>query len=114
MRVVGSFDGGLVAAETVGEKTGNAPDRRYADPCEIVNFSVGQSLLQVLDDLPTVHERLELRRSAQVLEEAAAFVDRLEAADSRTERVFSTRLLAGRFVAVGLHSLYQCNSVLVH
>mgnify|MGYP001547517999 CR=1 FL=1 len=114
VRVVGTFDRGLVAAETVGEETGNAPDGRYTDPCEIVNFPVGQALLQVLDDLPAIHEGLELRRGTQILEETATFVDRLEAAHRRTERVFSTCLLAGCFVAIGLHDLCQCNNVLVH
>jgi len=114
VRVVGTFDCGLVAAETVGEETGNTPDGRYTDPSEIVNFSVGQALLQVLDNLPAIHERLQLRRGTQVLEETAAFVDCLEATDSGAQRVFGARLLAGCFVPIGLHDMYQCNNVLVH
>ena len=114
MRVVGTFDRGLVAAETVSEETGYTPDSRYTDPCEVVNFSVGQALLQVLDHLPAIHERLELGRCAQILEEAATLVDRLEAADSGAERVFGARLLAGCFVAIGLHNMYQCNNALGH
>ena len=114
VRVVGTFDRGLVAAETVGEETGNAPDGRYTDPCEVVNFSVGESLLQILDDLPAIHERLEFCRGAQILEESATLVDRLEATDSIAKRVFGARLLAFCFVAIGLHVLYQRINVLVH
>ena len=114
MRVVGTVDRGLVAAKTVGEETGNAPDRRDADPGEVLNFSVGQALLQVLDHLPAIHECLEFRGGTQVLEEPPTFIDGLEAADSSAECVFGTCLLAFCFVAVGLHYLYQCNNALVH
>jgi hypothetical protein len=47
-----------------------------------MNFSVGQALLQVLDHLPAIHERLEFGRGTQILEETATLVDRLEATDS--------------------------------
>ena len=113
VRVVGTFDRGLVAAETVGEETGNAPDGRYTDPGEIMNFSVGQALLQVLDHLPAIHERLEFGRGTQILEETATLVDRLEATDRIAERVFGACLLASCIVAVGLHNVYQCNNALV-
>lgn len=114
VRMVGTFDRGLVAAETVREETGNAPDGRYADPGEVVNFSVGQALLQVFDDLPAIHEGLEFRGSAQILQESSTLVDGLEAADSSAERVFGACLLAFCFVTIGLHALYQRNNVLVH
>ena len=113
MRVVGTFDRGLVSAETVGEKTGDAPDGRNADTREAVYFPVGQALLQEFDDLPTIHERLQLCRSAQILEEIAAFVDGLEAAESSAQSVLGTCLLTFCFVSVGLHSMYQCINALV-
>ena len=68
-----------------------------------MNLPVGQILLQVFHYLPTVDERLELRRSAEVFKEIAALFDALETIDRGEKSAFCVGLLAPGFVAVGLH-----------
>jgi hypothetical protein len=107
--VMGSFDSSLVAAETVREESRDASDRRHTDASEIVNLSIGQTLLEILDDLPSVDEGLEFCRRAQVFEEIPSLLDTLEAHDSLEESVFRPGLLALGLVAVWFH---DCISVL--
>ena len=81
----------------------DAPDRRYADTGQVVNLAVGQVLLQQLDHLPAILERLQLRRGAEVLEEIAALVDRSQADDGFEKRVLGRFLAALTVVTVRLH-----------
>jgi hypothetical protein len=103
VRVVSPFDSGLVAANAVREETGNATDRRYADAGKVVNPTVGQSLFEIGDDLPAINERLEFGGSAEVLQETAALVDRLETDQGFEEVVLGTFLFAASVVSIRFH-----------
>ena len=70
-------------------------------------------MLQVLDDLPAIDERLKFRRRAQVLEEIAALLGALEADESLEQARLRRVLLALGFVSIGFQ-VYQCINVLVH
>ena len=72
------FQGGRIAAETVGKKAGDPANRGYAYAGQIVNAAVREVLLQELNDLPTVDERLQFRRGTKVLEEIPNLVDVLK------------------------------------
>jgi hypothetical protein len=63
---------GLITAVTRNEKASDAAYGRDRNTGEIVNFAIGQAILQILDHRPPIYERLELRRSAQIPEELLA------------------------------------------
>ena len=65
----------LVTAKTVGQAAGDAPDRGNTDTGEVVDLPVGEVLLQVFDNLPSIDERLKFGWRAQILEEIAAFIE---------------------------------------
>ena len=111
MGVMGPLYRGLVAAETVRQKSRDSSNGRHTDAREIVNFSIGQTLLKVFDDLPSVDESLEFCGRAQILEEISALLDRLEAHQGLEERVLRSGLLALGLVTVRFH---ECNSVLTY
>ncbi len=98
-----SIDRGLIAAGAVAKTTCDAPDRGHAHAREIMNLSVGQFLLQVCDHLPAINQGLQLRRSAKVLEEEAAFFHALQRDNGIEQCVFGALLLAFGFVAIWLH-----------
>ena len=81
----------------------NPSDRGHADAGQVVNLPVRQALLKVFDCLPTIDERLQLGRRAQVAKQLAALGDGLHADDGREKRVLGFRLAALRIVTVGLH-----------
>ena len=105
MGIVSPFDGGLVAPESIRQEAGDATYGRDADPREIVNLAVGQALLQVFDDLPAVYERLEFRGRAQILEEIAALVARLQADDGLEKGILGTHSAPVAVVSVRLHNV---------
>ena len=77
-----------IAAESIAQEPRNAADRGHADPRQDVDAPLGQVLLQHLHDLPAIHQRLQFRGRAQVLEKAAALADVLQADDRTKQRVF--------------------------
>ena len=109
MRLVCTFDCGLVTAIAVCQKPRYAANGRYTHACQLVDLTVGQALLQVFNDLPTIDECLELGRSAKVLEEVAAFNGRLEADDCLEKGVLCLGLLA---LCVGSIRFHGCINVL--
>jgi hypothetical protein len=40
-----------------------------------MDLAIGEALLEKFDHVPAINERLEFRRSAQIPQEIAAFVD---------------------------------------
>lgn len=107
--MVDTFDSGLVTAETVSQETGDAPDRGYADSCQFVDSSVGQVLLQTLDNLPAIDERLKFCRRTEILKEKPTFLNAIEAVDRCEQGAFSACLLASGFITVRFH---LCSTVL--
>ena len=71
--VRGSVDGGLVAAGAVGQATSYATDGCYADAGQVMNFSIGEVLLKIFDDLPPVDQRLKFGGRTQIIKEVAHF-----------------------------------------
>ena len=65
----------------------DATDGCHADPGQIMNLAIRESLLQQLDHLPPIDQGLELGRGTQVTEEIAAFLDGLETDDCTKEGV---------------------------
>lgn len=106
-----SVDGGLIAAGAIAKTTCDAPDSCHAHAREIVDFSVRQFLLQAGDHLPAINQGLQLRRSAKVFEEQAAFLRALQRDNGIEQCVFGTLLLAFGFVAIWFHS---CINVLTY
>ena len=105
----GATQGYLVAAESVRYEPCNTAYGGDADAGQVVNPAVGQVLLQQLDDVPAVDECLKLSWRAQVLEEPAAFIDRVQAANRLEKCILGGFLVPGAVVTVGLHN---CSSVL--
>ena len=101
--VVETFESGLVAAEAVGQKARDTPDRSDADTGHVVDLAIGKALFQVFDHLPAVDQRLKLGRRTEILEEVAALADVLEAENSLEQGVFGASNATVRFVTVGLH-----------
>ena len=110
MGLLGTFDGGLVTTETVGEESRDPPDRGHTDTGEVVDLSVGEILLQVFHHLPAIDERLKFGRRAQILEEITAFLKALEAVDGFEQGALGIGLLTAAIVTIGLH---ECTSVLM-
>ena len=104
MRVMGAADRSAVAAEAVGQESGNTTDGSNTDPRQVVDLPVGQTLFQIGNNLPTIDERLQFRGCAEVLEEIAALVDVCQADDRLKERVFGARLLTVGIVSVRFHN----------
>ena len=98
----GPVDGGAIAAEAFIEKPRDATDRRDADAREVVNTPIRQVFLQQFDDVPAIDQRLQFRRSTQILEKPPILVS-ASSAWARSAGV-SSRL--------GFTGGYQCNSVL--
>ena len=102
----GSIDGCLVTTGSIGEAARDTADGGYADTAEVMNFAIGEVFLQISDDLPPIHERLQLGGCAQIREEIATFSDTLQSHYCLEERVFGARLLAFGFVSVRFHHMY--------
>ena len=68
-----SFYRCLIPTGAVRQATGHSANRCNADASDVVDFSVGQVFLQILDDLPTIDHRLEFCGGAQIIEEIAHF-----------------------------------------
>src|SRR5690606_15556203 len=100
-----TLHGGRIAAKTVAQESGDAPYRGYADAREFVDAPVRQVLLQQLHDLPAIHECLQLRGRAEILEEAAALSDVFETDDGPEQRVFVAAAFGLGVGAVGLHTV---------
>jgi len=99
-----SFYGCAITAETIGQEARDAADCSNTDAGQVVNLAIGQVLLEIFDHLPTIYECLEFCGGAQILEEIAALVPRLEADDGLKQGVFGALLLAFGIVSVGFHS----------
>ena len=103
MGLVGAFYGCLVTTKTVGDESCDAPDRGHTDTGEVVDLPVGEILLQVFNDLPSIDQRLKFGRRAQVLEEILTLLRGLEAVDGLKKGTFGIGLLAPCFIAVRFH-----------
>lgn len=99
------FERGFVAAETVSQEAGDTSDCGDADAGDVVYAPVGQFLLQKLDDLPPVDQRLQFGRGAKVLEEIADLVHLFERQDCAKERIFRAFAVGPGIVAVRLHGV---------
>ena len=109
MRGVNAVDGRAITAKSIGQATRHPPDCRYADASEVMNSAVWEPLFKVFNDLPAIHECLELCRGAQILEKITALSNAPEADDGFKQGVFCACLLSFGFVSIGLHG---CISVL--
>ena len=79
VRGVNTVESRAITAKSIGQATCHPPNCRYADASEIMNSAVWEPLFQVFNDLPAIHECLELRGSAEILEEITALLNAAEA-----------------------------------
>src|SRR5882757_6574246 len=80
-----SFRGYFVAAVATGQKPGHAADSGYADPGQAMDFPIGKLALQVFDHAPPVRHGLNLGGRAQIAQESAAFLGRLQRCKGRVK-----------------------------
>ena len=98
-----SFYGCAIAAEAIGQETGDSTDRGDTDAGQVVDLPVGQVLLEVFHDLPAIDQGLQLGGRAEILEEISTLGGRLEADYGVKQGIFSTLLLSLGFVTIGFH-----------
>jgi hypothetical protein len=79
-----AIEGGSIATESVAQESRNTADSCDADTSQVMDASIGQALLEQLDDLPAVDQCLELGRRTQIPEKSTAFLDVPET-DNRPE-----------------------------
>ena len=101
----------LITARAIDQAASDPTDRRNADASKVVNLSIGQVFLEVLNDLPSIDESLELCRGAKILKKTADFLGISHCGEGPEERLFGTLLLAVCFVTVRFHS---CTTVIVY
>src|SRR5665811_16319 len=77
------FGDGPVAAVSGREVARDAADRGDAHPGLTVDLPVGQAPLKQLDHRPAIRHRLQFGRSAEIAEEAAAFLHAAQHEDRR-------------------------------
>jgi hypothetical protein len=70
-----TLERGFVATEAVGQETCDPPHGRHTNAGNVMDLAIGEALLEKFDHVPAINERLEFRRSAQIPQEIAAFVD---------------------------------------
>ena len=58
------FDGGCIAAESIGQETRYPADRRDAYASHVVDAAIREFLLQKSNDLPAIDQSLQFRRRA--------------------------------------------------
>jgi len=98
-----SVDCGSVATEAISEETRNPANGRHADASQVVNLAVGETLLEQLNDLPAINQRLQLGRSTQIAKKIAALGGCLEAYHRAKQGILGCSLLALRVLSVRFH-----------
>ena len=106
----GSAYCGLITARAIDQAASNPTDRRNANASKVVNLSIGQVFLEILNDLPSVNQRLELCRGAKILKKTADFLAVSHCGKRPDEGLFCTLLLTVCFVSIRFHS---CTNVIV-
>jgi hypothetical protein len=108
--VGGSAYCGLITARAIDQAASNPTDRRNANASKVVNFSIGQIFLEILNDLPAVNQRLELCRGAKIFKKTTYFLGISHCGECPDEGRFGTFLLTVCFVSIRLH---VCTNVIV-
>lgn len=114
---VAMFDGGRVAAKSIIQETCYPTDCSDADARHIVDAAIREILLQKSNDLPTIDQRLQFRRRAQVFEKVTTIAHVLQTVHRSEKGIFIAFSLAGSVVSIGFHAfvlIYQCTSILTH
>jgi len=114
-------DRGLVAAITLAQEARDSADRRHADGRAVVDLAVCHAPQQVRHDAPTVDQRFELGRCAQVAQERTHLGDRVERQQSAAQALLDLGRLGFRFERTAFHcearmasNDEQCINALVH
>src|ERR1700761_2280124 len=94
-----------VAAVAVGQEACDTPDGRHTDTGELVNLTVGQATLQILDHAPSIRHGLYFGGRAQIPQECPALVSRLQGREHGVQVPFRQSLLARGDVPMGLHDV---------
>jgi hypothetical protein len=101
----------LVTTEAIGQEARDPPHGRDTDTGNVMDLAIGKTLLEEFDYVPTIDERLELRRGAQIAQEIAAFVNGIQTDNRLAQRFLGPGLLPFGLVSVGFHC---CTSVLMY
>jgi hypothetical protein len=100
-----SFGRYLVAAVATLKESRYAADRRHTDTGQPMYFPVRKLALQVFDYAPAVRHGLDFGWRAQVAQECAAFLGRLQRSQRCVQIALSERFLAGSDVTVAFHGV---------
>jgi len=100
-----SFGRYFVAAVATLKESRYAADRRHTDTGQPMYFPVRELALQMFDNTPTIRHGLNLGRSAQVAQERAAFLGRVQRSQRCVQIALSEGFLAGGDVTVAFHGV---------